>query len=157
VIRYAPLAAGVPDRIPVAALSVTPFGSVPLALNVGAGEPVAVTVNVPAVPTAKVALFALVIAGGEFTVSVKLWLAFGASPFCAVNVIRYVPLTVGVPDKIPVSGLKVTPFGSVPLSLRAGAGVPVVVTVNDPAVPTVNFVVFALVIAGGEFTVSVKL
>ena len=88
VIRYAPLAVGVPDRIPVAALNVTPVGSVPVSLNVGAGDPVAVTVNVPAVPSEKAAAFALVIAGGEFTVSVKFWLAFGAIPFCAANVIR---------------------------------------------------------------------
>ena len=68
-------------------MNVTPFGNVPLSLHVDAGFPVAVAVNVPAVPTVNVALFALVIAGGEFTVSEKLWFAFGATPFCAVNVI----------------------------------------------------------------------
>jgi hypothetical protein len=143
--------------IPVAAVNVTPFGSVPLSLNVGAGVPVAVTVNVPVVPAANVALLKLVIAGGEFTVKVKLWLAFGATPFCAVIVIRYRPLTVGVPARIPVVALNVTPFGRVPLSVHVGAGVPVAVAVNDPAVPTTNVALFALVIAGGEFTVSVKL
>src|SRR5215472_5970357 len=56
-------AAGVPLRTPVVVLNVTPVGSAPVSLNVGAGNPVAVTVKVPAVPTVKVVLFALVIAG----------------------------------------------------------------------------------------------
>jgi hypothetical protein len=87
VIGYVPPAVGVPDRIPAAVLNVTPFGSVPLSVHVGAGVPVAVTLNVPAVPTVNVTLFALVIDGAEFTVNVKFWLAFGATPFCAVSVI----------------------------------------------------------------------
>jgi hypothetical protein len=54
----------------------------------------------------------------------------------------------------------VTPLGSVPVSRSDGVGVPVAVTVKLPAVPTVNVVLFALVIAGAVpplFTVSVKL
>ena len=43
---------------------VTPAGKVPVLLIDGVGLPVAVTVNVPAVPTVKVAVPALVIAGG---------------------------------------------------------------------------------------------
>jgi len=43
-------------------LKVTPLGKVPVSLKVGAGEPVAVTVNDPAEPTTKVALLALVMA-----------------------------------------------------------------------------------------------
>jgi hypothetical protein len=72
VIGYEPPApaAGVPLRTP-AELRVTPLGRMPVSLNVGAGNPVAVTVKEPAVPTAKVALFALVIAGAWSTVSVK--------------------------------------------------------------------------------------
>jgi hypothetical protein len=66
-------AAGVPLTTPLAVLNVTPLGSAPLSLNVGAGEPVAVTVNEPAVPTVKVALLALVMAGARFTV----WLRGG--------------------------------------------------------------------------------
>ena len=93
----------------------------------------------------------------ELTISVKFWLAFGATPFCAVNVIGYVPLTVGVPPRIPVAELNVTPFGSVPLSLHVDAGVPVAITVKDPATPIVNVALFALAIVGGPFTVSVKL
>jgi hypothetical protein len=56
-------------------------------LSVGAGIPVAVTVNVPAVPTANVAVFALVNAGGVFNVSVKLCVAAVPIPLEAVNVI----------------------------------------------------------------------
>ena len=44
--------------------------------------------------------------------------------------------------------LKVIPLGSAPVSAIDGVGVPVVVTVKLPAVPTVNFLPFALVIAG---------
>jgi len=43
--------------------------------------------------------------------------------------------------------LKVIPDGSVPDSLRVGAGDPLVVTVKLPATPTVKVVVFALVMA----------
>jgi hypothetical protein len=154
-IGYVPLTVGVPDTVPVAALNVTPGGSVPLSLHVGAGVPVAVTVNVPAVPIVSVALFALVIAGAEFTVSVRFWLAFGTTPFCAVIVIGYVPPAVGIPARTPVAALNVTPVGSVPLSLHVGPGVPVAVAVKVPAVPTVNVALFTLVMAGAEgITVS---
>ena len=64
--------AGVPLNTPVVELSVTPAGSAPVSLNVGAGKPVAVTVNVPFAPTENVVLFPLVIAGAWSTVSVKL-------------------------------------------------------------------------------------
>ena len=60
--------AGVPLSTPVVELSVTPLGSAPVSVKVGAGEPVAVTVNVPGVATVNVALVALVIAGGTPTV-----------------------------------------------------------------------------------------
>ena len=46
---------------------------------------------------------------------------------------------------MPLS-INVTPVGSAPLFVRAGVGDPVVVTVNDPAVPTVNVVLLELVI-----------
>jgi hypothetical protein len=68
-------------------VSVTPLGKVPLSLNVGAGTPVAVTVNVPAFPTENVVLFALVIFGAWLTVSVNDCTAFGVTSFCAVKVI----------------------------------------------------------------------
>ena len=50
----------------------TPVGNAPDSLIVGAGKPVAVTVNEPAVPTANVAFAALVMVGGRFTVSLVL-------------------------------------------------------------------------------------
>ena len=56
-------AAGVPLNIPVPGTKVTPVGRVPVTERVGAGKPVFVTVNVPAAPTVKVVLFALVMAG----------------------------------------------------------------------------------------------
>ena len=56
-----------------------------------------------------------------------------------------VPARVAVP--LPLS-TKVTPEGSAPVSLSAGVGNPVVVTVKVPAVPVVNVVASALVIAG---------
>jgi hypothetical protein len=44
--------------------------------------------------------------------------------------------------------VNVTPLGSAPDSLSDGLGFPVVVTVKLPAVPMVNVVLLALVIAG---------
>jgi hypothetical protein len=58
---------------------------------------------------------------------------------------------VGVPLKVPVPfplSANVTPFGSAPVSLSAGVGTPVAVTVNVPLVPAVNVVLAALVIDG---------
>ena len=55
-------AAGVPLSTPVVALNVTPLGRVPLSLSVGVGKPVVVTVKLPAAPTVKVVLLALVMA-----------------------------------------------------------------------------------------------
>ena len=49
-----------------------------------------VTENVPAVPTVNAGGLPLVMAGAvgaAFTVSVKLWVAFGLTPFAAVIVI----------------------------------------------------------------------
>jgi hypothetical protein len=40
------------------------------------------------------------------------------------------------------------PVGSAPVSLNAGVGLPVVVTVNDPAVPAVKVALLALLMAG---------
>ena len=56
--------------------------------------------------------------------------------------------------------MKVTPEGSAPDSVSVAAGLPVVVTENVPAVPTVKVAELALVMAGAvgaAFTVSVKL
>jgi len=51
------------------------------------GKPEAVTVNVPALPTANVVLLALVMAGAWFTVSVKFWVAFVRIPLLSVMMI----------------------------------------------------------------------
>jgi len=93
---------------------------------------------------------------------VKLWFAGLPTPLLAVKVSTNIPPLpdAGVPLKVAVPFplfTNVTPLGSVPVSVRVGVGAPVVVTVKLPAVPTVNVVVFALVIAGAWFTFNVKL
>lgn len=139
-------------------MKVTPDGREPVSLKVGAGKPVAVTVNVLGVLTVNVVLFPLVIAGAWSTVNVKFCEALEPTPFCAVMVIGYalpVP-AAGVPLSTPVVEFKVTPEGSAPVSLNVEAGKPVAVTVNVPADPTVKVVPVALVIAGAKPTVRVK-
>ena len=65
-----------------------------------------------------------------------------------------VPLNVPVP--LPLS-TKVRPDGNAaPPRAIVGAGNPLVVTVNDPAAPSENVVLFALVIAGAWLTFSVN-
>ena len=59
---------GVPLNPPVILPSDAQGGS-PLALNVGAGDPVATMVKLPGWPTVNVVLLALEIAGGTFTVN----------------------------------------------------------------------------------------
>jgi hypothetical protein len=155
-------ATGVPLRTPVAGVNVTPVGNVPVSLNVGAGVPVAITVNVPGVPTVNVVLPPLVITGAVSTVNVNVWLAGVPTPLLAVNVIVNMPTVpdAGVPLSFPVPSplsTKVTPLGSAPASIKDGLGKPVVITVNDPETPTVNVVALGLVMAGAWSTVSVKL
>jgi hypothetical protein len=144
------LAAGVPLNTPVDALKVTPVGNAPDSLRVAAGNPLAVTVKLPALPTVNVALLTLVIAGAWLTVRVKLCVAGEPTPLEAVIVRLYVPSepAAGVPLNTPVDALKVTPAGKVPDSLRASAGNPLAVTVKLPALPTVNVALLTLVIAG---------
>ena len=64
------------------------------------------------------------------------------------------PATVAVPLRRPAE-LSVTPPGSIPVSVKVGTGTPDAVTVNDPAVPAVNVVLFALVIVGAWFAANV--
>ena len=118
-------AAGVPLSTPVDALNVTPVGNTPDSLRVAVGNPLAVRVKLPALPTVNVALLALVIAGAWLTVSVKLWLAGWPTPFAAVKVTAYVPPepAAGVPLSTPVEALKVTPVGNAPDSLSVEAGI----------------------------------
>ena len=72
-------------------------------------------------------------------------------PFSAVKLIGYVPPVpaAGVPDSTPVDGLRVTPKGSVPVSVTSGVGFPVAVTVKLPAVPAVKTALPVLVMFGG--------
>ena len=134
-------------------VKVSPLGRDPVSARVGVGVPVVVTVNDPAVPTVNVVLLALVITGAVFTVSVKVCVALLPTPLLAVIVMVYVPFVpdAGVPLSLPVPlplSTKVTPLGSAPDSVRAGAGKPLVVTVNVPAAPTLNVALLALVMAG---------
>ena len=91
-------AAGVPLSTPVAALNVTPPGKVPVSLRLGVGTPLAVTVKLPALPTVKVVLVALVIAGAwaVATVRVKVCVALGVTPLAAVIVSMVDPAGVAV-------------------------------------------------------------
>ncbi len=144
VIGYVPFvpAAGVPDRRAVSGplpTRVTPLGRAPVSVKVTFGKPVAVTVNDPVVPTSKVVLLPLVIAGTDSTsnandcVAVLMELvAFIVSAYCPKFPEGTVPAKVAVPFPLSV---KVTPPGSTPVSVIAGVGVPVVVTVNEPTVP----------------------
>src|SRR5260370_110363 len=157
-----PDAVGVPLSVPVPlplSRNVTPAGKVPLSVMLGVGDPLVVTLNVPAAPTWNVTAFALVNAGALFTVSVKLCVAFGLTPFCAVNVMANVPDAVGVPLSVPVPlplSRHVTPAGKGPLSVMLGVGNPVLFTVNVPKAPTWTQVAFVPVIVGGSTTVSAK-
>lgn len=70
----------------------------------------------------------------------------------AVNVREYVlPVpAAGAPERVAVPlwlSTKVTPLGSVPVSVKVGVGVPVVVTENVPGAPTINVALLALVMA----------
>ena len=72
------------------------------------------------------------------------------------------PLDVGVPANVAVPSplsTRVTPPGSEPVSVMAGVGLPVEVTVKVPADPAVKVVLAPLVMAGATgagLTVSVK-
>lgn len=70
-------------------------------------------------------------------------------PFEAVIVMGYVPPVpaAGVPLRTPAE-VKVTPLGNDPASVKVDVGKPLEVVVNDPAVPTLNVVLFTLVMLG---------
>jgi hypothetical protein len=151
-----PAAVGVPEMVPVPVppVKVSPFGSVPVCVIVGVGEPLAVIAKLNAVPTVALAVAALVIvgAGAADTTSVKLWVAFGLLPLAAVIVIgKLVAAPAGVPAMVAVPSpllVKVTPAGSAPDSVSVLAGNPVVVIVTELLTPFVNEPVAALVMAG---------
>ena len=140
-------------------MKVTPVGSDPLAERESVGLPVEVTVKLPAVPTVNVVELADVMAGAASTVRVKDWVAGLPTPLEALMLKEKLPLTVGVPDRVAVPlplSAKPTPAGSVPVSERESVGLPVEVTVKLPALPSVNVVELADVMAGAASTVRVK-
>jgi hypothetical protein len=106
---------------------------------------------------------ALVIVGAEVavvTVRVKDWVALLPIPLAAVMVIGYVPLVpaAAVPARVAVPlplSVKVTPDGSVPDSVMAGVGLPVVVTWKLKGVRMPVLVEAPLVIAGAVSLVTV--
>ena len=116
-------AAGVPVSTPVVVFRVRPLGKVPtVTLKVGAGKPVAVTVKAgPAVPTVKVALATLVMAGAWPTVSVKVCVAFVPTPLLPTMLKLKMPLCSGVPLSEPAL-VSVTPVGSALVVLKLAAG-----------------------------------
>src|SRR5258708_36805064 len=76
----------------------------------------------------------------------------------AVMVMEWLPpvTAAGVPLSTPAE-VNVTPLGRVPVSLKVTVvGKPEAVTVKVPALPTLNVVLLALVMAGAWFTVRVK-
>jgi hypothetical protein len=110
----------------VAGTKLTPDGNPPDIERVGVGVPVAVTVNVPAVPIEKLVLLALVMLGDRLIVMLKLWVALGSTPFEAVTVPLKVPRTVGVPERTP-AGVNVRPVGSTSEVVKVIGVVPVAV------------------------------
>ena len=152
-------ASGMPMSAPPG-LNVTPLGRAPVSLKVGAGKPVAVTVNAPAVPTVNVVLLALVMAAAWFTVRAKDCWALPAV-LVAIRVMLYKPpvLAAGVPESVPVPSpllCKITGDGRAPDSLIVALGEPVVVTVNEPGVPTWKVVLAPLVNVGTEPIVKLE-
>ncbi len=113
-----------------------------------------VTVKLLFCPKVKVAVLVLLIAGAWLTVNTKVWVAFGKNPFDAVKFRLYVPPVpaAGVPLRVAVPSpllTKETPFGNAePFEIVGGIGMPVVVIVKEPALPTVNVVAATLVMAG---------
>ena len=95
-------AAGVPLSTP-ALLRLTPVGRVPVMAKVGTGKPVALNWNVPAEPTVKMVLFALVIDGACFTVSLKAWSVLPTA-LVALIMMLYTPpdVAAGVPEILTV-------------------------------------------------------
>src|SRR5262245_28228712 len=150
---------GVPDTMPVVGAIEMPAGS-PVALHVKLDPvlPVGVKVIGPYAvlkrPSGSVDGFTVIV--GQTTLSVKFCVASGGTALVAVNTSGNAPVCVAGPASTFVAGVNVTPVGSVPVCDTVGVGKPVVVTVSDAAVPTVKVALFALVIAGGCWTFSVK-
>jgi hypothetical protein len=102
-----PLASlGVPEMTPVEAFKPAQLGKLPVKPYVIVdGDPVAVTVNVPAELTVKVVLLALVIVGAKVTVSVAaLLVAPPPTPFVITtwNLSLFIPVVTPVTVKVAV-------------------------------------------------------
>ena len=115
-------AAGVPLNTPVAGTKLTPEGKVPVKERVGVGSPLATTVKLPAIPSVKLVLSALVMEGGWLIVMLKFCVALGNVPFAAVTVPANVPEAVGVPERIPAD-VRLRPGGRVPAVTEKVMGV----------------------------------
>jgi hypothetical protein len=115
-------------------VKLTPVGSVPVSPSEGAGDPVVVTVKVPAVPTVKAVDAALAKTGPWPTMIESVWLAFGPTPFAAVMLTGNVPVVLGVPDRsaVPLPWSASTSPSRAPTSVMADVGEPVVVTAYEP-------------------------
>ncbi len=155
-----PAVVGVPASVAVPSPLSTkdsPSGSVPVALRDACGKPVVVIVVDPARPTTNVASPSLVIAGASRLVTHSCWVAVPAA-FCARTVSSLIPDAVGVPEIVAVPSplsTNVRPAGTVPaVIVSAGAGTPVVLTVNEPAAPRTNVASSELVIDGADWTVT---
>src|SRR5450755_1307485 len=135
-------------------------GSVPDSVMAAAGYPVVVTVYVPATPVVKAAMLGLVMLGASLLVKVKLWDTLPV-PLVAVIWIGKlpplldwaVPAIVAVPLPLSVNEI---PVGSAPVSVSAGAGSPVAVTVKLNAAPTIEDADAALVMAGAACSARVS-
>jgi hypothetical protein len=159
---YVPAVVGVPARVAVPlplSVKVSPGGTLDQP-KLGAGYPLVVTVKLSDVPARAVALSALVKAGAVPTTTVNDWVALGLTPLLATIVMSVVPVVVGVPEirAVPLPAalsVKDSPAGSVPDSLIAGTGEPVVVMATAPAWPAVKSAVDALVMMGAAAVVTV--
>jgi hypothetical protein len=106
----------------------------------------------PAVIVALAGLRTILASAPGFTVRVNVCVASGGTEFVALIEIVKVPAVVAVPAIVAVPlprSIKLTPAGKLPVSLKLGVGVPLVMTVNDPAMPAVNVALLPLVICGG--------
>ena len=119
-----PAVVGVPANTP-ALVKVTPPGNALVVVKVGGGEPVAVTLNVPAAPTVKAVAAALVNAGGTGTGDGTTVTAAEAGPeptaFLATTEHEYDEVVLISPDTVIGD--------TIPVAVPLGGGVPTQVTV----------------------------
>jgi hypothetical protein len=124
-----------------------------VAVIAAAGVPNVVIAKDPGFPATNVVLLALVNDGASCTVSVNVCVAAGATALSAFKAMVYVPPepAVGVPDSVaapPLDADRCSQLGNALVAEIVASGVPVLVTLNDPADPTVKVVLLALVIVG---------